>query len=294
MRHRTRALARLAPPFRGPIHWLTYFLLIGIACGLLLLGRAEQAVMERLRAGIVDFVAPIMTAIARPMAEIDDAVSRVVELGRLRRENAELREQNARLLRWQAAARALSSENERFRALLRFVPEPSAHLTAARVIADPGRVFVRSVIVAAGARAGLRKGHAAVTGDGLAGRVVSVGARSARVLLLTDLNSRIPVVVERSRERAILAGDNAPRPGLLFLREHAAVKEGDRIVTSGHGGVLPPGLPVGVVSAVGGGRFRVRLNADLSRLEFLRILHRREVAVDEARRGAGPEPTARR
>jgi rod shape-determining protein MreC len=102
--------------------------------------------------------------------------------------------------------------------------------------------------------------------------VVEVGRNSSRLLLLTDLNSRVPVIVEASRYRGVLAGDNSDQPKLIFLPTNAKVNVGDRIVTSGHGGVFPPGLAVGVVSSIGDGNIRIEPLVDFSRIEYVSIL----------------------
>ena len=113
-----------------------------------------------------------------------------------------------------------------------------------------GVTFVRSLLVLAGKSDGVIKGQAAVTGQGLVGRVTAVGERASRVLLVTDINSRIPVRVDRTRERAVLAGNNSSSPSLIYLPPETGVQVGDRIVTSGHGGVFPKGIPVGIVTVV--------------------------------------------
>ena len=142
-----------------------------------------------------------------------------------------------------------------------------------RVIGDSTGPFVRSLLVNIGMRDGVRRGHAAVSSDGLLGRVASAGERSARVLLLSDLNSRIPVLVEDTRERAILAGDNNRRPRLSFVSGNAEVTLGSRIVTSGHGGMFPTGLPVGIVAEIGDLGIRIDTFASPERLEFLRLVN---------------------
>jgi len=183
-----------------------------------------------------------------------------------------LREQNARLLEWQSAALALAAENSTFRKMLNFVPERGAAFSAARVIGDSGGVFVRSVLINAGAATGIERGDAVVSGEGLVGRVAEAGLQSARVLLITDLNSRIPVVSEKGRVRAILSGDNSAQPKLAFLPPNARLNLGDRIVTSGHGGVFPAGLPVGTISSVDDGVIRVSPFAEFDLLEYVRII----------------------
>jgi len=131
---------------------------------------------------------------------------------------------------------------------------------------------VHSLLVVAGARDGVAKGQAVITGEGLVGRVVEAGERSARVLLITDINSRIPVVVQRTGDRALLAGDNSPYPRLLYLSPDAVVLVGDQVVTSGHGGVFIPGLPVGRVRAVTDDAVEVEPYVDWDRIEYVRLL----------------------
>jgi len=197
----------------------------------------------------------------------------VGELVALRAENVRLREQNERLLEWQSAARQLALENASLRQVLNAeVEDQRPTAVTARVVADAGGPFVQTVLVNAGSDQGVAKGMAAVNERGLAGRVIEVGRRSARVLLLTDFNSRVPVMVEPSRDQAILAGDNSREPGLVFLPLNPRLSVGDRVVTSGRGGVLPPGLAVGVVSRVDERKVAVTPLVDWDRLGYLRLL----------------------
>ena len=140
------------------------------------------------------------------------------------------------------------------------------------MIANSGGAYVRSLMVHAGREKGVARGQAAVTGEGLVGRVSEVGSRAARVILITDLNSRVPVIVEGPQQRALLTGDNSERPCLRYVNAGAGIKVGDRVVTSGQGGVFPPGLPVGVVASLDGEAPRVEPYVELSQVEYLRIV----------------------
>ncbi len=271
MKDRSGSVLRLTQPLRLWLQRFTFLLLLGTAAGLMLLGKADTVIVERMRVAASDAAAPVLDALSRPTAAVNDMIDAARNVYGLTLENRTLREENARLLQWQAVARKLEAENTALRGAMGFVPETAATETAARVIAASGGAYVRSVLVAAGSRHGVRKGQAAVAGAGLAGRVHEVGDRSARVLLITDLNSRIPVVVESSRDQAILVGDNSDRPRLDYLRPNARVAPGDRVVTSGLGGIFPPGIPVGTVLAMEGG-FRVQPPIDWDRLEFLRLM----------------------
>jgi rod shape-determining protein MreC len=130
---------------------------------------------------------------------------------------------------------------------------------------------VRAVLVNAGSQQGVAKGQAVTDGRYVIGQVITAGRLSARILLITDLNSRVPVMIERSGDRAILAGDNSPLPSLKFLPVGAELHEGDRILTSGDGGVFPARLPVGEAVMTADG-LRIRPLVDFARLEYALIL----------------------
>ena len=220
----------------------------------------------------MDGAAPALDAVSRPAAALVAAANRVLGVMTIYRDNVRLTEENERLLGWQQVALRLSAENAELRELTRLAPEPAISFVTARVIAESGGAYARSVMVDAGSENGVTRGQAAITGEGLAGRVSEAGSRAARVLLITDLNSRVPVIVDGPRQRAILAGDNSARPSLRYRDADGVVRIGDRIITSGEGGVFPSGLPVGVVASVDGEAPRVEPYAALSRLDYLRLV----------------------
>lgn len=263
---------KLAQPLKAWIQRSALLLLITAAVALMLLGRTQSGVVEQARAVVADAVAPMLDFASRPISSTVDTLEGAQNLMALAKENAELREANRRLRSWQAVAYRLEAENGALRDLLRMAPDPSSRYITARVVADNGGAFVRSVLVSAGQRDGVVQGQAAVTGEGLAGRVAQVGTRAAQVLLITDMNSRIPVMLAHSRERAVLAGNNTNRPALLYLGPRSQVEPGDRILTSGDGGVFPAGLPVGVVAASEDGKVRVQPFVDWDRMEYLRLI----------------------
>jgi rod shape-determining protein MreC len=263
---------RLAAPLKVLAQRFTFLGLVGAAVGLMVLGKAEAPLIERARTAVTDAFVPILDALSRPVATVTEMADQVAALSDVHAENARLREENERLLHWQSVARKLELENRSLRDMLKFVPEEAVSFVSARVVADAGGSFVRSVLVLAGNRDGVAKGQVALTGDGLVGRVGDTGERAARVLLLTDLNSQVPVILESSRERGILAGDNSDRPKLTHLAISAKPQIGDRVMTSGHGGVFPAGLPVGVVVAVGEGGARVKPFVEFHRLDHVRLI----------------------
>jgi rod shape-determining protein MreC len=199
-------------------------------------------------------------------------VNAVHDLAALRAENVRLAEENARLMHWQTVARELDNENKALRGQLNYTPDPDSAFITARVIGDTGGSFVHSMLLNAGTREGVRKGQAVIAGENLAGRVAEVGDRTARILLLTDINSHIPVVIEGTRAKAILSGDNSDRPRLNYLSPNSNAAVGNRIVTSGHGGAFPPGMPVGVIASIQDGVVRVEPFVHRYQLEYVAVV----------------------
>ena len=257
----------------------------------MLLSKAETSAIEKVSNVVVDIFAPLMDGLSQPAAAISDAVSAVRQLANIHAENSRLRRENARLLAWQETSRRLMAQNQALMSLLEYKPDPRAKYIAARVIGDSGGAFVRSMLINSGRRDGLAKGQAAMTGHGLAGRVTSVGLRSARILLITDINSRVPVIVQASRDRAILAGDNSQLPRLVFLPSNASVNSGDIVVTSGHGGIFPAGLPIGRIIRSDDGVVRVNPFVRFEKLEFVRVIDYVSVLPETSGQG-GPHEVA--
>ena len=246
--------------------------LVVAAFAAMLIGKADTVLVENARVLALDLASPALEAIARPVAVANRTIADLKEFATLREENARLREENTRLLAWQTAARRLENENTRLRDLANFREGPEASFITARIVGDSVSAYVRGALLNVGHKAGVEPGQAVVTGEGLAGRVAEVGDNSARVLFVTDVNSRLPVQVERTRERAILAGDNSALMRLTLAQTLQGVQRGDRIVTSGHGGSFPVGIPVGEVVQTESGSVKVRPFADFSRLEFVRVV----------------------
>jgi rod shape-determining protein MreC len=265
------SVSRLTTPIKAWAQRFAFLFLVVGAFALMLLGKADTVLVERLRTTVGDVAAPILEFIARPIDTIGATVEGIGELADLRARNASLERENERLGHWQTVARRLEAENAALRSLSDMVPDPRLRFVTARVVGDQGGAFARSVLVNAGIRDGVAKGQAAITSEGLAGRVAEVGERSARVLLVTDINSRIPALVGDGRDRAILAGDNTGQPKLIYLAPGIEISPGDHVVTSGRGGVFPPGLPIGVVTQASETDLRVQPFVDWTHMEFLRL-----------------------
>jgi rod shape-determining protein MreC len=287
-------LLRLSIPLRQALSRLTLPALIAAAFGTMLLGKADALLAERARIALGDALAPFYAAFAEPARALRDIVAEVPELLMLREENARLRDENERLRRWQAAALALETENAMLRRQLAFIPEQSPSYRTARVVSDAGGVYARAVLIATPPDIGVRRGQIAMDERGFVGRVTEVGSRSARVLLATDMNSRIPVTLEGSRARAIMVGTNGARPRLQHWSEGARPEEGERLITSAEGLAFPAGLPIGVVRWSESGVPEVELYARLGRLDLVRLFDFGLGGILPPEAVARPEPRGRR
>ncbi len=254
------------------VHRILLGLVVLVSVFLLILWRSDNPRLERLRLSLADRLVPSMSLVNQPL-EFASGMSRDYRnFFDLYSQNRELRREIQRLRAWRETARQLEEQNAQLRALNNVRLAPHATFVTGDVIADSGGPFLQSALVNVGARDGVVDGSAAVDGNGLVGRVVGVGEHATRLLLLTDFSSRVPVLVQPSGRRAILAGDATSTPVLEFLESPDEVTPGDPVRTSGDGGVFPPDLPVGRLIALPGGAWRVALSADYARLEFVRLL----------------------
>ena len=187
-------------------------------------------------------------------------------------ENRKLKAEVSQLQAWKDAAIALENTNRRYKAILGLKTDPPIPMVSARVVTDSRGPFANTRLANIGDEAGVKVGNPVMNDRGLVGRIVGVTHGVSRILLLTDVASRTPVLVDRTDARAILLGDGGSNPRLAYLRGQDPVKEGDRILTSGDGGVFPRGLPVGVAAKGLDGQWRVRLSADTTGIDFVRIL----------------------
>ena len=246
--------------------------LVVMLLGLFLLWRIDSPRVERLRMEITDRVIPNFATITVPVTSAVNILRSARSYTRIYQQNQELRRELQQMKAWKEAALQREQENARLLDLNNVRLDPKFTKITGVVLADSGSPFRQTVLLNVGRRDGIVDGWAAIDGIGLVGRIAGVGERTSRVILLTDTASRIAVSIESNGQRAMIVGDNTSRPPLEFLEAPETVRPGDRVVTSGDGGVFPSGLLVGQVTQTLSGRLRVRLAADMQRLEFLRVV----------------------
>lgn len=221
---------------------------------------------------LVDRFVPTIDWTFGPINTVSRMVKDFQSYTRVYQQNQELREELQQMKGWQEAAIQLEQQNARLRELNNVRLSPRLTFVTGEILADSGSPFRQSGLVNIGSRDGVIEGAAAMDGLGLVGRVSGLAASSARILFVTDTSSRVPAIIRPSGQRTMVAGDNSTAPILDFIEVPDEVKPGDRVVTSGAGGVFPPDLLIGQVTLGPDGRTRVRPSADYRRLRYIRIL----------------------
>ena len=263
---------------RPPILWVAAVALAVAAVAALALFLGDRREGPRARAYAVSrnaadtMIAPVGGVLAAPVRWLGGGFDTVRDYVLAGSENADLKRRLARAMTWRDEALALREENARLRGLMGVKTDPPLPVVFARAVIDARGSFSNTRLIDAGSSRGIVEGNPALSDHGLVGRVVGVAPGVSRVLLLTDVESRTPVLIARTNGRAILTGDGGPNPRLAYLRTHDPLRGGDRVLTSGDGGVLPRGLPVGSAVKDPDGAWRVALDGDASPIDFVQIL----------------------
>lgn len=258
------------------VRWSRYspMALTGLAAVLLLSSVISPSLWSGPRVVVTDAMAPTLRFVGAPFRFVVESFSDATGLTRIRAENARLRAENKQLHEWYQTAMLLRAENQSLKDLLNVIPEPDQSYITTRILADSGSSFVKTVLIEAGATNAVEEGQAVLGSQGMIGRVIEVGQRASRVLLLTDINSHVPVVIEGANQRAVLAGTNEDQLVLIHLPADVLVEKGAKIVTSGSGGLFPTGLPIGEVAAIKNGTPVVHMYSDPYAAGYVQIVEK--------------------
>ncbi|MBF0272386.1 MAG: rod shape-determining protein MreC [Magnetococcales bacterium] len=271
---------------------ISVFITLMVAFFLLLMaGGTVSGDRHGIREAILQITGSVQSLLSRPVSTIERFQDRMSELSRLDRENRQYKAEVERLRPLGIRLEELEQENHRLKSLLQMRPDPAFRALAVRVVGDSSSAFARSYILNAGRQDGVIVNAPVTVPEGLVGRVVRASDTASLVISLLDLNSRVPVLIQRSRVKAVSAGQNNTRLNLEYLPKDADVVIGDLVVTSGTGGIFPKGLAVGKVVSLEPGReglFReakVQPMVDFDRIEEAHLM------LPQATRPADAAPT---
>ena len=279
---RRRVLFIQLSQFRLFLRKLVVMLVVISAFGLIVLSKADNAHLNKTEDLISRVLNPVIRVIQLPADGIYFVYEHIRDVARVYADNKILQDAAIRAEHLQDRLRVLKIENNLLSDMLDYTPPPDAEFMTAKVIAGEGDGFSHSLIVYVPDNQFVQKGQVVLYKQGVIGRIDSVHGAYARVMLISDINSKIPVIMERSRDKGILSGNNTSVLNLLFTSPGADIQKGDHVVTSGVGGIFPSDLLIGYVNRVTNGGIEVLPVAPLEKIEYVRIVHYQlEEALDE-------------
>ena len=229
---------------------LTLFIAIILAVLLFIADSNNNRLMQRSKTLVEASVTPVLSVLSAPIRGGENFLASFKNRKQALEENRALKAELYQLRQAKERADIMAMKLARFEQILKASPgtDIPAQKIAARAVTEVNGPFVRAALINAGEQKGVKVGHPVMTVDGLYGHIVKVGVNSARVLRLSDLNSRIAVLSLDSQATAILAGNNSNMPEISFMSDISEWAIGDVVITSGDDGVLPRGLPIGKVT----------------------------------------------
>jgi len=256
---------------KGTQQRFSLLVLVIISISLLLIESVETKPLNYLRSIIKDTIYRSSLVVSGPSKGFNYVVQKVKDHTNLYNNLNQLKQENNQLKSKISREDFLKLENTQLRKLIDEQVDSPINLVSARVMLDKQSPYLNSFIINIGINKKIKKGLAVKDGSNFIGRIVDVNFFSSRVLLITDLNSKIPVIVEPSGNHAILSGHGSDLPDLQYLPENNKVKEGDKIYTSGKEGIFSPGIPIGKVKKKDG-HLNVELFSDLDQITFVNIV----------------------
>ena len=246
------------------------FVLIILSIILLFAETIETKPLNYLRSFIKDTIYRGSLVVSIPFKSFDNIAENVSTHMSLYENYSKLKIENYELKNNISKSDFLELENTQLRKLIEEQVTSSSNLASARVMLDKQSPYLNSLIINIGSNKNIKNGMAALDGKNFIGRIVDVNFFSSRVLLVSDLNSKIPVISEPSAHHAILTGHGENVLSLEYLPENHNIRDGDKVYTSGKEGIFSPGIPVGVVK-IEKDIIRVLLFSDLSQITFINV-----------------------
>ncbi len=255
---------------KGTKQKFSLFVLIILSIIFIFVETIQTKPLNYLRSFIKDTIYRGVLIASAPSKGFSNFTGYVKEHVNLYSDYGELIKENAKLKNEISKTDFLELENTQLRKLIEEQIASGPNLVSARVMLDKQSPYLNSFIINIGSNKKIKNGLAVLDGKNFIGRIVDVNFFSSRVLLVSDLNSKIPVLIEPSANHAILSGHGINKPTLEYLPEKHAIQNGDKVYTSGKEGIFLPGIPIGEAK-IENNLITVLLFSDLSQITFVNI-----------------------
>ena len=255
---------------RGTKQRFSLFALIIISCIFIFIETIETKPLNYLRSFVKDTIYRGSLLISFPSKGINNLTNYSKKHINLYRNYIQLKKENDKLKNKISKSDFLELENAQLRKLIEEQVTSSSNLVSARVMLDKQSPYLNSFVINVGSNKKIKNGMAVLDGKNFIGRIVDVNFFSSRVLLVTDLNSKIPIIVEPSGHHGILSGRGTNNTTIEYLPENHTVIDGNKVYTSGKEGIFSPGIPIGEAK-VNVDKVSVLLFSDLTQITFVNI-----------------------
>ena len=256
---------------KGTKQKFSLFVLIILSIIFIFIETIETKPFNFFRIFLKDIIYRGSIAVSIPSKSFGNFTDYVKEHVNLYSNYSQLKKENEELKNNISKTDFLELENTQLRKLIEEQIASSSNLVSARVMLDKQSPYLNSFVINIGSNKGIKNGMAALDGTNFIGRIVDVNFFSSRVLLISDLNSKISVLIEPSAYHAILSGHGRNKPTLEYLPEKHTIQNGDKVYTSGQEGIFSPGIPIGEV-IIENNFIKVLLFSDLSQITFINII----------------------
>jgi len=255
---------------KGTKQRFSLFVLIILSIIFLFAETIETKPLNYLRSFIKDTIYRGSLVVSMPFKSFDNIAENINKHMNLYNNYSKLKIENDRLKNNISKSDFLELENIQLRKLIEEQVSSFSNLVSARIMLDKQSIYLNSLVINIGSNKNIKNGMAVLDGKNFIGRIVDVNFFSSRVLLVSDLNSKISVISEPSAHHAILTGHGENALSLEYLPENHNIKDGDKVYTSGKEGIFSPGIPVGIVK-IEKNIVTVSLFSDLSQITFVNI-----------------------
>lgn len=231
----------------------------------------KSLLLHKLRSQLFNPIILTLNTLSKPINLLKSKFDNLLEFIDLYHKLDLYKKENERLAQWKNEALSLAMENELLRKHINLVNEVKPPKITARIIGGLGGSYAHNVIINAGSKHNIHKNQPITINKNLVGRVIEVGEESSRILLINDSSSRIPIILTQTNTLGIVSGNNAPYLSLLHVKNYQNIHIGEKITTSGHGGIFPAGLLIGEIYSIEGKEVKIKPFIDINRLKFVQI-----------------------
>jgi len=263
----------------GIIRYILLATILVLLLAIFLFWRIDNARAERFRLALLNQIVPNVTFLTSPIKSVGRMVTDMTSYTNVYKQNKRLQLELNEMKKWREAALQLEQKNAKLRALNNLKLSPSLLWITGEIIADSGSPFNSSVLINLGTDDGVLDGAAVADGLGLVGRISGVEKKLSRVILLSDVKSFVPAMIEPNNQEAIVRGNNSSVPSIDFIRGTSKIQPGSRIYTSGRGGIFPAGILIGKAILSPEKKIKTRLAANLSQLDYVRVIINRNLKI---------------